>query len=327
MDDLSTTFQTIGLPPAESSLHEQALEAAREFKRSEAGLMEALIAVDQARVFARMGYGSLFQYAVEALGLSEATAYNALTVARKAAQIPELRQAVSKGLGLSKARKVLSVIENDPENWTKLAVNLSSRQLEKAVARENPRAATFERATYTSGNRLELILGVSEELLLKLRRTQDLVSRSQGRSVSLEETLAALTDLYLHQKDPETKAKRVIAKKGHRPSSAGNCSREQPVAPMRTPVPIHILHQVRLRDRNRCQMPGCHSSRFIDIHHIRPIAQGGGHSVENLITLCKTHHQEAHRPPPDLAQTDKNRFPDHFLATLPGRSPLRARSA
>ncbi len=203
-----------------ATIHDRAVAAADGFKRSEAELMEALISVASEKVHLRLGYPSLFQYAVTALGLSEAVAYNAVAVSRKAVEVAALRNAVASGsLGFSKARKVLSVLSprrpvEEQVAWVEKAVLLSSRNLERAVARENPAEAISERAIYRSALRIELSLGVSETLLLDLRQVQNLVSSARGTSASLEDTLRAMVELYLARKDPERKARRVIAKKG-----------------------------------------------------------------------------------------------------------------
>ena len=69
---------------------------------------------------------------------------------------------------------------------------------------------------------------------------------------------------------------------------------------MRTPIPRHILHQVNLRDRGRCQHRNiwtkqqCTNKRHIEIHHIQPLSWSGGHELYNLITLCSEHHKAAH---------------------------------
>src|SRR4029077_19397270 len=97
---------------------------------------------------------------------------------------------------------------------------LCSRSLERAVAAENPKMATPEVAKYVSEKRLDLRLGVDEELMLKLRRAQDQVSQSTGKPASLEDTLREAISFYLHHKDPLEKAKRVIAKKGTRAAIA-----------------------------------------------------------------------------------------------------------
>jgi hypothetical protein len=51
---------------------------------------------------------------------------------------------------------------------------------------------------------------------------------------------------------------------------------------------------VRRRDGDRCTVPGCRSSQFIEVHHIVPRAEGGGHEPENLTLLCGAHHDARH---------------------------------
>ena len=33
----------------------------------------------------------------------------------------------------------------------------------------------------------------------------------------------------------------------------------------------------------------------LNVHHIKPVSEGGGDEPENLITLCKNCHKEIHR--------------------------------
>jgi hypothetical protein len=51
---------------------------------------------------------------------------------------------------------------------------------------------------------------------------------------------------------------------------------------------------VRSRDRQRCAVPGCRHFRFVDIHHRRPRAEGGAHTLDNLLSLCTSHHRAVH---------------------------------
>ena len=59
-------------------------------------------------------------------------------------------------------------------------------------------------------------------------------------------------------------------------------------------VPWHIAHALRIRDGG-CRFPGCNQHRWTDAHHIHHWADGGGTSLENLVTLCRYHHRELHR--------------------------------
>ena len=197
------------------SLHTRALAAARGFQKAECELVDALMAVDREKTFLKLGYPSLYVYATQALNLSESVAYAVMAVARKAREVPELREAIHhRDLSVSKAKKIVSVLTaaNQGE-WLKKAETLSTRELEKEVARENPKEATPERASYVSAERLALSLGVSEELMKKLRRAQDQVCRSRRTSVSLEQTLEDVVAFYLWHKDPLEKSLRVVARK------------------------------------------------------------------------------------------------------------------
>ena len=44
------------------------------------------------------------------------------------------------------------------------------------------------------------------------------------------------------------------------------------------------------RDSNRCQVTGCPSRLELHVHHMRPVAEGGAHSPDNLVSLCDFHH-------------------------------------
>ncbi|MCA9679532.1 MAG: HNH endonuclease, partial [Myxococcales bacterium] len=59
-------------------------------------------------------------------------------------------------------------------------------------------------------------------------------------------------------------------------------------------VPPRIRRAVIARDHGRCRVPGCRSSRFVEVHHVQPRAQGGRHTMDNLISLCGGHHDAVH---------------------------------
>src|SRR5690606_4422392 len=59
-------------------------------------------------------------------------------------------------------------------------------------------------------------------------------------------------------------------------------------------VPRGVKRAVIRRHGGRCAVPGCRHSAFIDVHHLRRRADGGGHGMENLVALCGGHHRAAH---------------------------------
>lgn len=274
-------------------VHAKALQVAASYKRAEADLVSALQEVENKRVFIHQGYTSLFNYSVQALGLSESVTANFITVARKAREIPALQRAIQAGeLSVSKARKITPVLmrENQAE-WVRKAQTLPTRELEQEVARAAPAQAVAERVKFVSEDRLEFRTGISRRLRDKLLRVQDLESQRVSRPASLEETLEALADLYLKAKDPVRRAERALT----RSSNAGAC-----VTVTRTQViPAAVRHRVYLRDQGQCTHRDsdgrrCGNRRWIDLHHILPRREDGPNTAENLTTLCSSHHRFEH---------------------------------
>ena len=66
------------------------------------------------------------------------------------------------------------------------------------------------------------------------------------------------------------------------------------VAHMGRAIPATLRTAVEERDRV-CQVPKCDMSVGLEIDHIKPFAEGGPASFENLVRLCKRHHlQKTH---------------------------------
>src|SRR5687768_6319241 len=95
-------------------LHERALEISGHYRRAEAELVDVLQQIEQHRVFLSLGHASLFQYAVQELGLSESVVYNLISVSRKAREVPELKRELQAGtITLSNARKITPLLTNE----------------------------------------------------------------------------------------------------------------------------------------------------------------------------------------------------------------------
>ena len=60
-------------------------------------------------------------------------------------------------------------------------------------------------------------------------------------------------------------------------------------------IPPAVRRSVVRRDSGRCVVPGCRHATFVDVHHIDPRVEGGGHEPDNLVCLCGAHHLALHR--------------------------------
>jgi hypothetical protein len=61
----------------------------------------------------------------------------------------------------------------------------------------------------------------------------------------------------------------------------------------RRTVPAALRRALERRDR-RCRYPGCEHRLALDAHHLQHWAQGGETKLENLVLLCRRHHQLLH---------------------------------
>src|SRR4051812_21874326 len=109
-----------------SQIHQKALEIVGRFKKAEADLLEILQQADEYRVFLKFDCKNLYEYAMKRLNLSESVAFNFIVVARKAKEVPALKDAIASGaLSVSKARKITAVLNKDNQaQWLQMAVEL-----------------------------------------------------------------------------------------------------------------------------------------------------------------------------------------------------------
>lgn len=83
-------------------------------------------------------------------------------------------------------------------------------------------------------------------------------------------------------------------------------------------------------DRDRgCRFPGCTATGFVEIHHLRPWADGGATDVDNQVSLCPFHHDGIDRGDHTIAG-DPTR-PDGLVVAnrhgVPLRAPIAAETA
>ncbi|MBC8426791.1 HNH endonuclease [bacterium] len=70
---------------------------------------------------------------------------------------------------------------------------------------------------------------------------------------------------------------------------------QEPDRPNRATNPPKIRRAALRRAGHRCESPGCGRTRFLEVHHRRVRAKGGGHDLANLQVLCSACHRHAHR--------------------------------
>ena len=80
-----------------SQIHNRAVEVARKYRACEVELIEVLQEVDRHKVYLHQGCNSLFDYVTKVLNLSQEVAYIYIGVARKAREVPALKDEIRQG--------------------------------------------------------------------------------------------------------------------------------------------------------------------------------------------------------------------------------------
>jgi hypothetical protein len=287
------------------NLHIKITETVTEYRKQEGLLIELTQEADFTKLYLELGYSSLFEYLNLGQGISAATVSNLIAVARKSVKIPEMMEAIASGeVGLAKLRKVSSVItsENKAE-WIEKSKKLSCRELEKEVAKVStykPRRDFWQRI---NADYFRLSIDATEDFKALAERAQDVFSKKCQTNKTLTEVFEWALNEALTKHDPVIKAERAKAKIKSVTVKVASISKSDSANQSvtdnkRKHIPQHILNQVILRDKGGCsfQKHGrrCNHRRHLDIHHIKPVKDGGQNTVENLAILCEMHHIYLH---------------------------------
>jgi hypothetical protein len=299
------------------AIHARAMASAKAFRKAEIEIIEVLREVEDDRTYRHFNQTSIYEYAMKTMKLSENVALTMIAIMRKSRSVPELKEAIRNGsVTTSKAKKIISVInEENKAAWLELAATQTSKQIEKAVVSIHPMSATKESLRYKTTDRLELVLGVSENWSQMLTRVKDVASQKLKRAVSTEEALQLAMARYLESFDPLEKASRAHARESN--VSNGSPASEKPsqsvesatvpkdspfsrtVKSARKPLAAALKHAVVMRDQNQCTERDenghrCENRRWLDVHHIVPVAESGFDELDNLRMLCSEHHKMRH---------------------------------
>jgi len=163
-------------------LDQQAAEIIQRYRHEEQKLISVLQQIEGQFVFRELGYASMFQYCIERHKLSESRAYELIYVSRKCAEVPKLKAAIETGaVSISAAKRIGSVVtEENAELWISQAATLKQKELERAVATVNPKAAVKEAIKPVAADRSTLVVGISHSLEKKLARVRELVAQSSA---------------------------------------------------------------------------------------------------------------------------------------------------
>jgi hypothetical protein len=257
-----------------------------------AALVACVDAIEARDLHLAHGHSSLFAYCRDALALSEHDAYCAVAAARASRRFPAVLAMLADG-GLSLTTAKLLAPHLTPGNATRVldaARGKRRSQVEEMVAllmppQETPpelRRLTAPAVRPTAADRFRLQVTIGGAAVEKLRCAQDLLRHVDPRgdeAAVVERALGALV---------AELARRKFAATGQPHASA-------PPADGSRHVPAEVKRAVFVRDLGRCAFVAasgrrCDTRAFLEFHHVRPFADGGGATVGNIELRCRRHN-------------------------------------
>ncbi|MCP3911927.1 MAG: HNH endonuclease [Actinomycetia bacterium] len=309
-------------------LHHDLLDALADKRRADARCAALLAQISDQRLYRLLGFARLHDYAEQALQLTARKTTDLLRIARQLADLPVLREAFEAGsLPWTKVREVLRVATPDNEGaWAAMATGSTSRQLEQMVTRtqwgELPPAEP-EPVREPARRRVVVVMEAADVLLLEqalalLQVQTGLPAGELDRGAALgllaQRFLADAAEeggehaphreryqKVIHADSVTGEARGEAHEVSEREVDMADCDAEivdlrpgPTLGHRRRTIPPALRRAVLLRDERRCVVPGCGCTLWLDVHHRRAVAYGGGNDLDNLETLCCIHHGMVH---------------------------------
>lgn len=235
-----------------------------------------IMEVESRRLYANLGFDSMFSYLTRGLNYSESGAYRRLQSARllKNLDTPTREATVANleegKLNLSQLSLVQKELRSDKQNLKpKIAVknllskieNKSSLETQKILSRElNKPIEKKEIKTPQADESVSITMNFSKEEFEELQKAQSLLSHV-AISSQLKELFLVLARKAT-QKAQSSQVKKQLFTKAY-----FQCEYQDPVS----------KHK-------------CGSKYQLQIDHIQPKAYGGSDAIQNLRVLCRTHN-------------------------------------
>ena len=279
-----------------------------------------LAEVDDRRLYAELGYCSLFDYATNGLGYSRMSAQRRIVAARILRQAPESYELLKSGeitlshfealnpaIDENNASELICAVAGQCVEVARITAVLHSRRPAPVADRIEPVVCSvaadkaqpdFFRTTEPTAQLDELKYRISftasPELKNKLEQVEKLIF---GHSAAgIEDVLEEVLDFYVKRCSAKERQKRRNDRKPKpEPFNAVALFNEALESKSRT-APLVLRDQILERDGYRCVYVSpdgirCGCEVKLEIDHIIPWARGGKTCASNLRTMCRAHNQ------------------------------------
>lgn len=267
--------------------------------------------MESRRLYAELGFGSMYEYLTKHLGYGESSAYRRIQSARLLKQIPYLAEKIEEGsLNLTQLTQVQKCLKEEKKSGAKVDLpktleilekieNKSNFETQKVLALEfNQPIQMHEVAKQQKDNSTRLEITFTEEQMKLLTEAKDLLSHS------LPEGSWADVITFLAKKQIEKvkgKSKSAEARVMQREESISNSTQGFFIKQRRKHVRLTTKRELLQVANNCCEYQDplsgrrCENRYQLEVDHRVPLARGGNQKQENLRILCRTHNLQTAR--------------------------------
>lgn len=245
-------------------------------RRTLGDILTHLQEIHDRRLYADLGYSSLFKYLTKELGYSEGAAYRRQKAMELSKRLPETKwlmvkgelnltvaaslQNFSKNMDLKKTKSVLSKVKNKTKDEAKI-------EFQKMTPGFS--AVKHDKKESISETESRIHVNLSNRTLFKLEKLKAI------KKLTTNQALDYLLDLGFEEYENSLSVrKRTRGTKGRN-------------------IPAGLSKEVFQRANSACEFPACGDFHSLEVEHVKPWALGGTHELSNLKLYCKTHNQRA----------------------------------
>jgi hypothetical protein len=278
-------------------------------KKIDNAILILLSEIQNRRIYAVLGFSSLFEMLVKHFNLSESSAYQRISLIKLIQDVPVAKSAlVEDRASMSNLVLASSFINEQNKNSKKMTVEektnvieivktKSYKEAKEVLALLNPQPVIAkDKSIIISKTQTNLHFTIDNELQKKLDHIKNLISHKNAKP-SMNELLAIMADITIEQLEK----KKGINKKVH--TSSKHCVT---IKPNQNDPPSHLKIRSRYISKNvrrevyqkaqgQCEYVSpegnrCQCRKFLQYEHTTPFSKGGLNNIATLVLFCSEHN-------------------------------------
>ncbi len=325
------------------ALHEEILSVGKQIVCLEAREIDLLLEAEETKLYRRMGFPTIYAYSESVLQHSHHVATERMRVGHELLELPGIAAQFRAGeLAWTSVRELTRVATSKTEDaWLDAAESRISTEIQQLVRGKTKGDLPTDPVDPKKIRHRIVLENLSEEAMMLFKQARNAASDANGASCTDDQLVRALAAAMLEPADgaPGRPRHQVATttcrscKQSHRVGAGmevsvsaaelervlcdsehiGDLETEEPGRRLQKSIPAATRRKVFVRDKHRCTVPSCRSTRFLEAHHIKPRSEGGGHELFQITVLCDAHHLQLHEGVIAIHGT----APDNLVFELP----------